>query len=158
MNSITIPVIKSSGYTDLDLPSYQTAGASDMDLLAAVEHEITIKPGERKMISTGISIQIPDGYEAQIRPRSGLAIKWGITVLNSPGTIDSDYRGEIKVLLANLGDTNFEIKKGMRIAQMVLTRVERAVWNEEKILSKTKRNLGGFGSTGVSKILNKNGK
>jgi dUTP pyrophosphatase len=136
---------------DLDLPAYETAGAAGMDLRAAVEADasLTIAPGKRALVPTGFIFEVPAGFEAQIRPRSGLAFKNGITCLNTPGTIDSDYRGEVKVLLINLGDEDFVITRGMRIAQMVIAPVTQARVCEIAELSETARGAGGFGSTGV---------
>lgn len=135
----------------LDLPSYETGGAAGMDLRAAVpaDASLTLKPGERTLVPTGFVFEVPAGYEAQIRPRSGLAIKNGITCLNSPGTVDSDYRGEVKVILANLGDSDFVVERGMRIAQMVIAPVTQVVVSEVTETSATVRGTGGFGSTGV---------
>lgn len=130
------------------LPAYQTEHSAGMDLQANLETAILLEPGSRKLISTGLKIELPIGYEAQIRPRSGLAFKHGITVLNSPGTIDADYRGEIKVLLINHGNEAFEIKDGERIAQMIICRHEQAKWEISEELSETKRGEGGYGSTG----------
>jgi len=138
------------GNEDLPLPTYMTAGASGMDVYAAVNEPITIQPREFDMIPLGIKIAIPDGYEAQIRPRSGLAAKNGIGMLNSPGTIDSDYRGEVKVILFNFGKKPFVIKRGDRIAQMVIAPITRANLNEQKHLDDTSRGDGGFGHTGNS--------
>lgn len=149
MNCIKIAVKYLDHYQGLDKPAYQTAGAAGMDLLAAVESDQLIKAGERRLIPTGISIALPDGFEAQIRPRSGLALKYGVTLLNSPGTIDSDYRGEIKVILMNLGDEDFFVSRGMRIAQMVVSPYYRAELDEEETIDETTRNTGGFGHTGV---------
>ena len=129
------------------LPKYQTALSAGMDLYANSEESVTLKPLERKLISTGLLIELPQGFEAQIRPRSGLAIKNGITVLNSPGTIDADYRGEIGVILVNLSAEAFTINNGDRIAQMVIAKHETAVWDEVAELSETDRGAGGFGST-----------
>ncbi len=134
---------------NLDLPKYQTEESAGFDLMAAIDDAISIKPGMRALIPTGISISIPKGYEAQIRPRSGLAYKHGITILNAPGTIDSDYRGEIKALLINHGDEDFVITRGMRIAQMVIARHEQALIKEVELLETTARGSGGFGSTGL---------
>ena len=134
---------------DLPLPEYATAHAAGMDLCAAVETPVTLAPGARQLIPTGLSIALPVGYEAQIRPRSGLAFKNGVTVLNSPGTIDADYRGEVKVILANLGEAPFTVERGMRIAQMVIARHEVAQWNVVSSLDETGRGAGGFGSTGT---------
>ncbi len=133
----------------LDLPFYSTSHAVGMDLLAAIESPITIKPLQRVIVPTGICVEIPEGFELQVRPRSGLAIRHGITVLNTPGTIDPDYRGEIKVILINLGEEDFTIKRGDRIAQMVLCPVVRFEWEEVDELSTTLRGEGGFGSTGL---------
>ncbi|TXI09723.1 MAG: dUTP diphosphatase, partial [Rhizobium sp.] len=135
----------------IDLPAYQTRGAAGMDLHAAVDGDapLTILPGKRDLVPTGFVFEVPEGYEAQIRPRSGLAFKHGITCLNSPGTIDSDYRGEVKVLLINLGEEPFEITRGMRIAQMVIAPSIQARIFETTEASETTRGTGGFGSTGV---------
>ena len=130
------------------LPTYQTEGASAVDLFANLKQPILLKPKERKLIKTGIYISIPLGFEAQVRPRSGLAIKKGITVLNSPGTIDSDYRGEIGVILVNLSNEDFKIENGERVAQMVIAKHEQATWTLVEELSDTERGIGGFGSTG----------
>ncbi|MFW6138580.1 MAG: dUTP diphosphatase [Spirochaetota bacterium] len=137
---------------NLPLPRYMSSGASGIDLYADVEEDIDIMPGSYRAVPAGIAVSIPSGYEAQIRPRSGLALEHGITLLNSPGTIDSDYRGEIKVLLINHGARPFRVKGGMRIAQMVIARVDRARIVEvegQKELEVTRRNTGGFGHTGV---------
>lgn len=134
---------------DLPLPKYMTIGASGMDLYAAIEGSIIIKPLERILVPTGIAIELPEGFEAQIRPRSGLALKHGITLLNTPGTIDEDYRGEIKVLLINLGNEDFIVKRGDRIAQIVLSKKYRAEIVEVEEISDTHRNDGGFGHTGL---------
>src|SRR5580698_1665677 len=132
----------------LELPHYATAGAAGMDLLAAVQVPVTIAPGQRALIPTGLTIALPSGYELQIRPRSGLALRHGITLPNSPGTIDEDYRGELQVIVLNAGDAAFTIERGMRIAQAIIAPVERAVWREVQELPPTQRNTGGFGSTG----------
>lgn len=126
-----------------------TRGSSGMDLFASLEETVTLQPGERRMIPTGISLALPEGFEGQIRPRSGLAFQKGITVLNSPGTIDSDYRGEIKVLLINLGEAPYTIKNGDRIAQMVISPISRAILIEVEELPSTQRQEGGFGHTGI---------
>ena len=131
------------------LPNYQTAHAAGMDICAYLPEPVVLKPSERVLVSTGLFIEIPIGYEAQIRPRSGLALKHGISVLNSPGTIDADYRGEIKVLLINLGTEAFTINSGERIAQMVFASCAQVSWNETKQLSITERGTGGYGSTGL---------
>jgi len=132
----------------LDLPHYATQGAAGMDLLAAVEAPVTIAPGGRALIPTGFCIALPPGYELQVRPRSGLALKHGITLPNSPGTIDEDYRGEIGVIVLNTGAEDFVVTRGMRIAQAVVAPVVRAVWEEVEDLDETARGAGGFGSTG----------
>lgn len=130
------------------LPAYESAHAAGMDLRAFINEGITIKPLQRFLISTGLFIELPVGYEAQIRPRSGLAYKHGLTVLNSPGTIDADYRGEIKVLLVNLSDTDFVVSNGERIAQMVIAKHETAAWQLVEALGSTERGEGGYGHTG----------
>lgn len=132
----------------LPLPSYATAGAAGMDLLAAVQDTVTIQPGQRILIPTGLTVALPAGYELQIRPRSGLALRHGITLPNTPGTIDEDYRGEIGVILLNAGAEPFVVERGARIAQAVLAPVSRAEWLEAESLDPTARNEGGFGSTG----------
>lgn len=131
------------------LPSYQTDSSAGLDLHANLEEEISLKPMERVLVPTGLYIELPRGYEAQIRPRSGLAYKFGLTVLNSPGTIDSDYRGEIKVLLVNLSKETFVVKDGERVAQMIVARHEKIVWDSATTLNDTVRGAGGYGSTGV---------
>ena len=131
-----------------DLPSYETIASAGMDLHAHIEQDIILKPLERSIIPTGLFMALPVGYEAQVRPRSGLAAKYGLTVLNSPGTIDADYRGEIGVILVNLSNVDFTIKNGERVAQMVIAKHERAKWNPVQSLSETSRGAGGFGSTG----------
>ena len=130
------------------LPAYETVSSAGMDLRAFVDDDVVLKPFERKLIPTGLYIELPDGYEAQIRPRSGLAIKSGIAVLNSPGTIDADYRGEIKVILINLSQEDFTIKSGDRICQMVIAKHEKAEFVEVNEISETERGAGGFGHTG----------
>ena len=133
----------------LDLPAYQTAGAAGLDLVAALapDHALVLEPGARALVPTGLSLALPPGYEAQVRPRSGLALHHGVTVLNAPGTVDADYRGEVGVLLINHGTEPFTITRGTRIAQLVLARVERLAWVEGD-LDATARGAGGFGSTG----------
>ena len=131
------------------LPAYATSQSAGMDLRANIESPITLHPMERTLVPTGIRIELPEGYEAQVRPRSGLALKHGITVLNTPGTIDSDYRGELKVLLVNLSNDDFEVNAGERVAQMVIARHETATWKEVKVLDETARGEGGYGHTGV---------
>jgi dUTP pyrophosphatase len=130
------------------LPSYETDASEGMDLRANIDESITLKPLERTIVKTGLFIALPVGFEAQVRPRSGLAAKNGITVLNAPGTVDADYRGEIGVILVNLSNENFVINDGERIAQLVIAKHERANWEEVEVLSETKRGAGGFGSTG----------
>ena len=132
---------------EVNLPSFKSDGASGMDLEAFLKKEIIIKPGEYTLIPTGVAISMPEKCEAQIRPRSGLASKNGVTVLNTPGTIDSDYRGEIKVILINFGNTNFIVKNKDRVAQMVFTKIEKPILKLTSELAETKRNTGGFGST-----------
>lgn len=131
------------------LPHYETVASAGMDLRASLTESRTLKPLERTIVGTGLFIELPIGYEAQVRPRSGLAAKKGITVLNAPGTIDADYRGEIGVILANLSNQDFEIRNGERIAQLVISKHERAEWEQVEILSQTDRGEGGFGSTGI---------
>ena len=130
------------------LPAYGTPGASGADLEAHLDSTVVLAPGERRLVPTGLRVEVPPGYELQVRPRSGLALEHGVTVLNSPGTIDSDYRGEVKVLLVNLGDRPFAVNPGDRIAQAVLAAVERAAWSEAESLDESGRGAGGFGSTG----------
>jgi len=134
----------------LSLPTYATQGAAGMDLLAAVTQPMTIEPGARALVPTGLCVALPSGHELQIRPRSGLAVKNGIVLPNAPGTIDEDYRGEVGVIIMNLGDAPFVVERGMRIAQAVLAPVLRAVWHEVDSLDQTARGAGGFGSTGTS--------
>jgi dUTP pyrophosphatase len=142
----TIRIINKSEH---DLPSYETIASAGMDLRAQLSEPITLKPLERAIVKTGLFIELPIGYEAQVRPRSGLAAKKGITVLNSPGTIDADYRGEIGVILVNLSDEAFTVENGERIAQLIIAKHERAEWIAVEMLSETSRGEGGFGSTGV---------
>lgn len=141
-----VKVINKSKHT---LPSYQTDSAAGMDLRANIEEDISLAPLQRVLIPTGLFIELPQGYEAQIRPRSGLAFKHGLTVLNSPGTVDADYRGEIKVLLVNLSNETFVVKDGERVAQMVVAKHEQVIWESSDLLSDTMRGAGGYGSTGV---------
>jgi dUTP pyrophosphatase len=147
---MTIPVlVKRLPHAEgLPLPSYATAGAAGMDLVAAVPKAVTVAPGGRRLIPTGLMIALPPGYELQIRPRSGLALRHGIVLPNSPGTIDEDYRGEIQVIVMNAGDADFVIERGARIAQAILSPVCKAVWREAAALDETARGEGGFGSTG----------
>lgn len=147
--TIKIFVSKVNSAEDIPLPQYMTEGASGMDLAANVAENIYLEPGEFKVIPCGIKLEIPMGFEAQIRPRSGLAAKYGVTVLNSPGTIDSDYRGELKVILINHGKEKFEIRRGDRIAQLVICKVEKAEVVQISDLSETIRGEGGFGHTGI---------
>lgn len=130
------------------MPEYATSGSAGMDIHAMLAEAVTLHPGERRLIPTGLKIELPEGYEAQVRPRSGLALKYGVTVLNTPGTIDSDYRGEIGVVLINLGQEDFEVKNGDRIAQMVVAPFAQVKWNEVLILDNTVRGEGGYGHTG----------
>lgn len=148
MTDISIDIERLPHADGLALPSYQTEGAAGMDLLAAISEDIMVAPQERVAIPTGLKMAIPHGYEVQIRPRSGLAFKHGLTVANAPGTIDSDYRGEVKILLINLGTEAVEISSGMRVAQMIVAPVMRASLNLVSELSDTTRGTGGFGSTG----------
>ena len=149
--SVSIGVRRLAHGADLPLPSYATDEAAGMDLTAAIpENKIfTLEIGKRMLIPTGLCIELPDGYEGQVRPRSGLALKHGITVLNAPGTIDADYRGEVSVLLINHGDQAFDITRGMRIAQLIVAPVIHTVWDERDALAETSRGAGGYGSTGV---------
>lgn len=148
MNNTNLPVnvINQSRHA---LPSYQTIHSAGMDLRANLETPVTLKPLQRALIPTGLFIELPEGHEAQIRPRSGLAYKHGISIVNSPGTIDADYRGEIKVLLVNLSDQDFVVEDGERVAQMVVARYERVEWTEAQALTDTERGAGGYGSTGT---------
>ena len=145
MQTVSIKIINNSTNK---LPSYATHGSAGMDLQANLQEPVKLMPMQRALIPTGLFIELPEGYEAQVRPRSGLAIKHGITCLNTPGTIDSDYRGEIKVILINLSDELHEINDGDRIAQMIIQQVSIASWQEVKILNESKRGEGGFGHTG----------
>ncbi|MFA6540211.1 MAG: dUTP diphosphatase [Bacteroidota bacterium] len=152
MTTLPIKITRlSEGTKDVPLPTYATQGSAGMDIYAAVETEVVICPGETILIPTGFSIELPMGFEAQIRPRSGLAVKNSIGIMNSPGTIDSDYRGEVKIILTNHGKIDFIVKRSDRIAQMVISKYERAEWLEVDSLSSTHRGEGGFGSTGISK-------
>jgi dUTP pyrophosphatase len=141
--------VRRVGDVHMELPSYQTSGAAGMDLRAAIARPVQIAPGGRELIPTGLAMAIPSGYEGQVRPRSGLASKHGVTVLNAPGTIDSDYRGEVKVVLINLGEVPFEVRPGDRIAQLVIAPVEQAAVLLVDDLDETDRGAGGYGSTGV---------
>ena len=150
-SKVSISLVQLPHGQGLPLPQYETAGAAGMDLLAAIPEDevIVVAPGERKLIPTGLQIAVPDGFEAQVRPRSGLALKHGITMLNSPGTIDSDYRGEVGLILANLGQEPFRIIRGQKLAQMVIAQFARATWDVTSSLDETSRGEGGFGSTGT---------
>lgn len=143
---MTIKIINKSAHP---LPAYETFASAGMDLRANLAEQVLLKPMDRQLIPTGLFIELPLGFEAQIRPRSGLALKHGITVLNSPGTIDADYRGEIKILLINLSDTTFEINNGERIAQMIVSKHEQIKWEAVETLSETQRGAGGYGHTGL---------
>jgi dUTP pyrophosphatase len=150
VETVEIEVVRLAHAHDLALPDYATAAAAGADLLAAIDQDIDLAPLERKLVPTGISIALPVGFEAQVRPRSGLAARNGVTVVNAPGTVDADYRGEIGVILINLSKEPFRISRGMRIAQLVVARHARAVWREVSELDRTARGAGGFGSTGVT--------
>ena len=149
--NIRVNIVRLPHGQGLDLPAYETSGSAGMDLRAACSQSesLELAPGQRLLVPTGLVFEIPDGYEAQIRPRSGLALKHGITCLNTPGTIDSDYRGEVMVLLVNLGTEKFVVERGMRIAQMVFAPVTRAELTEASLANESGRGTGGFGSTGV---------
>ena len=148
MRPLTVAVERLDHARDLPLPGYATPQAAGMDLLAAVDAHVHLAPGARALIPTGLRIALPEGYEAQVRPRSGLALRNGVTVLNSPGTIDADYRGEIGVILANFGETTCTVDRGMRIAQLVVAPVSHVRWVATETLDETARGQGGFGSTG----------
>ena len=147
--ALAIPVQRLPHSRDLELPIQATSASSGVDLAAAIDTSVSLAPGDHALIETGLAIAVPEGFEAQVRPRSGLALKHGITVLNSPGTIDADYRGEIKVILINLGKESFTIERGMRIAQLVIGQVNPIAWQEVVALPGSGRGAGGFGSTGV---------
>ena len=146
---VTVPLKRLDNGADLALPRYETAGSAGADIRAAVDAPLRLEPGQRALVPAGFAMALPAGYEAQVRPRSGLAVKNGITVLSAPGTIDSDYRGEVRVPLINLGDEAFTVERGMRIAQLVIAPVVQAGFNEVGDLDETERGAGGFGSTGV---------
>ena len=150
MSAVAVDIMRLPHGADLPLPEYATPDSAGVDLLAAVSEDVSLAPGERKLIPTGIALSLPRGYEAQIRPRSGLALKNGLTLLNTPGTIDADYRGEIGIILANLGQESFVVERGMRIAQMVVAPVSQVSWNTVESLDDSERGAGGFGSTGTS--------
>lgn len=153
MNALRIDAVRLPHAEGLPLPRRESEGAAGLDLIAAVEEgsPLRVCPGERRLVPTGLILQIPAGYEGQVRPRSGLALRHGITVLNSPGTIDADYRGEVQVLLINLGQDAFEIERGMRIAQLVVAKAANAELFETHIIDQTERGSGGFGSTGFGR-------
>ena len=148
MSPLAVPLRVLPHGSGLPLPSYATPGSAGLDLAAAVTAELVLAPGDRAAVPTGIAIALPEGYEAQVRPRSGLALRHGLTVLNSPGTVDADYRGEIQIILANLGREPVTIARGQRIAQLVVAPVQRVLWQETEALPESRRGAGGFGSTG----------
>lgn len=148
VRGVTVQITKEPNCGDLPLPAYETEHAAGMDIRAAVTEPLTLRPGERALVPTGLRIALPEGYEAQIRPRSGLAIKNGISLLNTPGTIDADYRGEIRIIIANLGQEPFVIQRGDRIAQMIVAPVTKVQWDVCESLDETARGSGGFGHTG----------
>jgi dUTP pyrophosphatase len=148
MTAVRVAVERLPGGRDLPLPAYATPGSAGVDLLAAVEAPVTLAPGARAAVPTGLALALPDGWEAQVRPRSGLALSDGVTVLNAPGTVDADYRGEVKVILVNLGDRAVTIERGTRIAQLVVAPVARVEWQQVAALPPSSRGPGGFGSTG----------
>ena len=151
MTPLKIRITRISELTnDVPLPTYATQGSAGMDIYAAVVNEMTVKAGETTLVPTGFSMEIPVGFEAQIRPRSGLALKNSIGLMNSPGTIDSDYRGEVKIVFTNYGKNDFVVKRGDRIAQMIVAKYERVEWEETHQLSETVRGSGGFGHTGIA--------
>jgi len=147
--TVPVKITRLANGADLPLPAYETAGAAGMDLRAAIDDPVTLAPMQRAAIPSGIAIALPPGYEAQVRPRSGLALRSGIACVNSPGTVDSDYRGEIKVILVNLGQELVTFERGDRIAQLVVAPVARVAWEEAESLDATERGAGGFGSTGA---------
>lgn len=149
MKQVEVAVQRLPHAEGLELPAYATGQSAGMDLLAAVPGAVTLQPGERRLIPTGLAIALPAGYEAQVRPRSGLAMKHGVTVLNAPGTVDADYRGEVGVVLINLGQDPFTVKRGMRIAQMVVAAYGQVAWRPSDDLKASERGAGGFGSTGL---------
>jgi dUTP pyrophosphatase len=148
-SEVVVSIQRLPGLGDLPLPAYHSSHAAAMDLSAAVAGPVTLEPGARALVPCGFSMAVPDGFEAQVRPRSGLATRHGITVLNAPGTIDADYRGEVMVALINLGREPFVVERGMRIAQLLVTRVPRVTWSEVNELPMTVRGAGGFGHTGT---------
>ncbi len=150
MSGVSVAVTRLAHGAGLPLPEYASAASAGMDLVAAVEAPLTIAPGARALVPTAIAIALPEGFEAQVRPRSGLALEQGLSVLNAPGTIDADYRGEIGVILANFGGQAFTVERGMRIAQLVVAPVARVAWRPVEALPESARGAGGFGSTGVA--------
>lgn len=152
-STITLEVKQLPHGADLPLPHYATPESAGMDLLAAVTQDVVLAPLSRALIPTGLSFALPAGFEVQVRPRSGLALKHGVTVLNTPGTVDADYRGEVCVILINLGQEDFTITRGMRIAQMIVASVTRGQWQQVEVLSDSVRGEGGFGSTGTASIM-----
>lgn len=151
MDKITVKVMRAEGAGDLPLPAYMTAGSAGMDIYAAVTEPTVLNPGEIKFIPTGLHIALPDGYEAQIRPRSGLALKHGISMVNTPGTIDADYRGEIGLIMINFGQAPFTVNRGDRVAQMIINQIVQVRLEPAASLEETDRSAGGFGSTGTGK-------
>lgn len=151
MGNITVKIMQAKGAEDLPLPAYMTEGAAGMDIFAAVTEPTVIGVGEIKFVPTGLHIALPTGYEAQIRPRSGLALKHGITMVNTPGTVDADYRGEIGLIMINFGHAPFTVNRGDRVAQMVINQVVQARLEQVSLLEETERSAGGFGSTGIGK-------
>jgi len=150
--AVTVAIRRLAHGAGLPLPEYATPGSAGVDLVAAVDAAITLEPGARALVPTGIALALPQGFEAQLRPRSGLALKHGVTLLNSPGTIDSDYRGEIKAILVNHGTLPFLVERGTRIAQLVVAPVAQVLWAERSELDNTEREAGGFGSTGLAAV------
>ncbi len=148
-HDVDIDITREPGCEDIPLPAYETEHAAGMDLRAALDGDLTLAPGERALVPTGIRIAVPPGFEAQVRPRSGLAVKHGISMVNTPGTIDADYRGEIRIIVINLGHEPFVFRRGDRIAQLVIAPVARARWNVVSVLDATRRGEGGFGHTGL---------
>jgi dUTP pyrophosphatase len=148
MEAIQVDIVRLAHAEGLDLPAYATLGAAGLDLAAAIAEPVDLAPGARALVPTGLAIALPAGYEAQVRPRSGLALKYGVTVLNSPGTIDADYRGEIGIVLINLGNAPVRLERGMRVAQLIVAPVTRAELHERRTLPPSNRAGGGFGSTG----------
>ena len=154
MAEVEVRIMRLAHGAGLDLPDYATRLAAGLDLQCAIEDEISIEPMQRALLPTGIVLALPEGYEAQVRPRSGLALRRGLTILNSPGTIDADYRGEVKVLLINLGEETARLRRGDRIAQRVVAPVSRVRWREQAELEDTERGSGGYGSTGTNARIN----